>query len=566
PAPEPISPQDPDSNGKLVASDVSIPIKLDWCDVDEANSYNLKVYITDISGDKCHPRLPSSDSECNPYEIRKVKERISGETQNVLHSEYLDDPKQGGIDFFTKDTTYAWEVSICKTNFNTNCSEYSQRWRFNTSGEIKNPELIWPLNDPAGEKPVGIPLNLTWRERTGAHSYQYQITQKDSESSIIGTSTSPIAILGFSDLKLNTQYLWRVKSCWDHKGKKCNPDWSEQQWEFKTTGEVPQINFPKSGAQNVPIPIQLKWEKVSGARAYKYRIFYGGNIIFSDKISGEFPRSEVSIGYDQKISHPKQLTSYSWQVQTCADEEGIHCGNWSSAQSFETFRLPAPTVVTPKNGGNLSFGQYKLSWAIGYNPKIFQYEIKYVAKSPEEKNPECKDLEGKIIPQGKGETKNNWIILTNLKCLGEYHWKVRGCIDPDCKEAGEWSDWAFNLVPPSGPKKAGLIPCGKMIDDPDTPWDERESCEIKHLFLLLHIVWSFILKVLIPIFLVLNIIATGALLVFSFNKTTALLKIKSIWKAFGIGTAIILFSWLAINCLLQILEYNVNIWGSWYKI
>ncbi len=116
------------------------------------------------------------------------------------------------------------------------------------------------------------------------------------------------------------------------------------------------------------------------------------------------------------------------------------------------------------------------------------------------------------------------------------------------------------------PSRYGLLPCGVIIDDPATPWDETENCELKHFFLLLKNVIDFTLWKLVPLIIVLLVVATGAIFFFQFGGPAAMAKVRAIWSAVGKGALILLFSWLFLNFLLGVLGFDVNIFGRWYEI
>ena len=116
-----------------------------------------------------------------------------------------------------------------------------------------------------------------------------------------------------------------------------------------------------------------------------------------------------------------------------------------------------------------------------------------------------------------------------------------------------------------GERKGGLIPCGRTSDNPDTPWDETESCGIKHIFIMLKLIINFLLFKLAPIALILLAAASGVIFYFSLKMGAAdpLIRIKSLWKAAGIGFGILLFSWVIINLIITSAGYQL---GPWWQL
>ena len=153
--------------------------------------------------------------------------------------------------------------------------------------------------------------------------------------------------------------------------------------------------------------------------------------------------------------------------------------------------------------------------------------------------------------------------------LGNYSWWVRACLDEKCSNdaRGDLSPgWSFTLVQPTPPAKFGLVPCGRVSDNPDTPWNEREPCQIKHIFLLLRNIIDLLLWRIGLTILVLLTIATGVVYYFSMGAPTTMVKVKSILKSAGIGYGIVFLAWLILNLLLSILGYQFQIFGHWWQI
>jgi hypothetical protein len=275
------------------------------------------------------------------------------------------------------------------------------------------------------------------------------------------------------------------------------------------------------------------------------------------------------------IDYPtlKTLTDYWWRVKTCAHQkEDAACGDWVVSH-FKTFKPSPPTTPSPKDGGELSIEHNSISWNSppGTKKYSFQYKIKYLSLSPEEKDSSCPPLVGKEIIQN---IINSTSTLLSLKCLGEYQWSVRACLDEKCSEdgAGEWANWRFSLVQPTGVCKPGLVPCGRTCNIPETPWDERDPCQIKHLFLLLRNILDFLFWRVGSIILVLLVIITGIIYYFSvfspeiLGEWAAIANVRRIWKSAGIGYGIIFLAWLIINLFLAIIGYKFQIFGHWWEI
>jgi hypothetical protein len=511
--------------------DVNIPVTLDWCDVEEALSYYVMVYK---NGDFYFP---------GPVE----KE---GDT--------LDSEITLGPAVFTKDTTYDWEAATCLTEDNTQCGvecgedlegsecgDYSQRWKF-TTGEISlpTPEITSPessngiavvnLSDYLSWKPVGI---------EGTASYLYEIKEGSTivaSSSVSVASTSVSFEEFWEELKFDETYTAIVKSCWDEEGEKCEEEGGEV--SFKTTGAIPTFNEEGSGpadnANNVVIPVRLNWDDMPGAASYYYSV---------GEATATVKKSEVLIDYPTL----KQSLSYNWEVKTCADEKGEVCGE-AAARSFTTFTLSPPSDPDPPDGGELKTSQKYLGWGEVLGAKFYQYKV---------------DFEGEEKISPTIVSTNSALLPINKMDLGNYTWWIQSCLDKECEEVSSLAGpWHFTLVEGESFTEKGIVPCGRNYDDPRTPWNEKESCQIKHFFIMLKNIIDFVLWRLGMIVLTLLTIATGVIYYFSTGAPQTMVKVKTIWKSAGTGYAVVFVGWIIINLLLAILGYQPETFGDWWQI
>lgn len=557
-SPELVSPADPDwagANGGTAAITPGSPLKIDWCDVKEANSYRLRVFFEDErTGQKtCSPILDNpfaTGDKCESWLIDKER-RNPDQIEKLLYSDFTDED----LDFFTKDTTYDWEIKMCLDEYGGlegECKDYSQRWSFTSSQQtFKGVNLISPPNDQRGETPVGYPIILDWSVPSGMNSFWYQIYSV-TDGSVIKTSWTTVPqseALNSSDLPINRLYKWKVKACSDYFALECE-DYSQEKY-FRTAGRPPALEEPAAGAESITIPVNLKWEDVPGAKTYILK-FQGGNLNL-EKIETEKP--EFSLGYPEY--NIMQDTNYSWQVKTCA-YESYACGSFSPAQTFKTFHLPAPSAPSPENNGQLFTDEKFISWASVQGAKAYQYQVRYVSLSENEKDETCPASVGKnIFAEPKTIQVNS--DFAELRCLGNYQWQARACLGIDCKQAGDWSNWTFSLVEPEELRGlGGLIPCGQPHNNPATAWNEREPCELKHAFLLVKIIIDFFLIRIVPIILVVLTIYSALIFYFSIERANILAKIISLWKSAGIGIAIIAFAWAAVNIFLRLIGIIVK--------
>lgn len=536
-APEPISPADPDWVNPD-KGETNLPVSLEWCPVSQAESYRIRAYYFENEEERCHPWFIEEGEEC----IGRAIKREGG----TLDSTFDDST----IGIFTKGNLYHWQVTTCYLSDGSECQDFSQKWKFQISEEyiLPAPFLISPGNDEQGKSAVALPVTLEWRGESGVYSFRYEI------NGVEGKTSQPTLVLNYPGLDLNAFYKWEVQPCWDEKSEECEQDiWSDE-WTFKTTGAPPNLISPESGASNVPIPIKLDWEDVSGSKSYKYWVYSGERII----THGITTENSILIKYDPALREPKQETNYSWQVATCIDLKGEICGEKTGLQDFKTFKLSPPSNLLPENNEIIFTYQMPKGFSWNSDAKYFRFILDYIQKSEQEAGDCPLGTEEKITDSSS--------YLVSLDCLGEYQWQVRACLDEKCDEEGESSIQNFTLDQTIPPAQFGLVPCGRSSDNPDTPWNERESCQIKHLFILLRNIIDFLLWRVTLIVLLLLVIATALIFYFSIGAPTMIIYVKGVWRAAGKGYAIIFISWIIINLVLNILGYQVGIFGQWWQI
>jgi len=451
-------------------------------------------------------------------------------------------------------------VAACIDIARQRCTDYSQKWRFQIVENLKPPNLIRPPNDPNGLTPVSLPVLIEWKNPLGAKSFIYNIYQNNVRI-IQGKIISPSQKIDYPKLQLDTIYSWRVLPCWDRESNKCETDaWSEK-WYFRTTGRPPKLETMKPQGDNIPIPTRFEWENVPGAKSFIFKIS-GGNL---DK---QLTIEEAKTFLEFPDLHEE--TTYTWQVKTCARTGGRLCGEWSQTQTFTTFQIEVPTnlIINPHQENNPAIiftGDFhEFSWNL--HASYYQLELTY-QRADDENRDECITLEQEIKILNKNSLNHR------LECRGNYQWRVRGCLNRECTEGGvgEWSEMKnVSLIARIAPERlrGGLVPCGIDFDNPNTPWNETDRCQLKHIFKVLYLVLNFFLWTIIPLVLVILVVITGAMfyLSLSIGTTETIPKVKGLWKAAGIGFIIIFFAWTIVSWVLTILGYQVGIFGPWWQI
>lgn len=108
----------------------------------------------------------------------------------------------------------------------------------------------------------------------------------------------------------------------------------------------------------------------------------------------------------------------------------------------------------------------------------------------------------------------------------------------------------------------GFVPCGRMVDDPDTPWNDADTCGFCHGIMLLNQGMNFLLEIASMI-AVLALIIAGFLFITSAGDPERKNNAKTAFKWTLIGFLILLLAWLIVDFFLSALGYIDPLGGSW---
>jgi hypothetical protein len=114
---------------------------------------------------------------------------------------------------------------------------------------------------------------------------------------------------------------------------------------------------------------------------------------------------------------------------------------------------------------------------------------------------------------------------------------------------------------------AGLVPCGQSINDPNTSWDDTESCKFCHIFVLFDTIYGFVLKMVGVIATVMFVIG-GFYILIAGGRPEMLGKGKKILFAAVIGLVIIFGAWVIINTVFSAIGVSewTNLKEGWHVI
>lgn len=524
---------------------------------------------------------------------------IEPDDDGNLLSEFEDD-----LCFFTAETEYAWTVGSCLDESAEFCTDreltMNQMNQFITPLPYSMPTLdaqnlpIGPIidkehppTDPAEFIPTVSKKDiLEWNDADCA--FLYQVKVYDSTGDLInggdcqfgeGDCTTRVGTTTFSmaDIEnlwddLDRIYSWSVTPCWrsaytgplNPTARCVNTEESEPLWYFKTTGAAPNLEKPENG-ETVKIPFILSWEDMGGA-SYVYELSSSSLGTKTATIIG----TTTEVLYEIGLVEPG-IEDYSWKVKTCVNPDGTECGVWSNEQAFATYQLNPPS--NPENPAHNEelFLPNTLSWQEDPGANYYQYKLANISIDPKETFKGCAEKRGTQIipPMGVGDAPitSNPSFYFNEICRGEYEWAVRSCIDKDCATATNWSDeWIFSASETQCPKEPGLVPCERRCSNADTPYDERESCEVKHLGFMLQNILDFVLWRLSMLVLIVLAVITAASSYFSFGNPNTIANIRTVFRSFLVGFLLLLTAWVIVNVIMGVFGFQIEFFGKWWEL
>lgn len=124
-----------------------------------------------------------------------------------------------------------------------------------------------------------------------------------------------------------------------------------------------------------------------------------------------------------------------------------------------------------------------------------------------------------------------------------------------------------NNCPPCPPElQGGLVPCGRMCDDPNTKIYECNPCSLCHLFVLVKRIVDFLAKDILFPLAILMIVIGGVMFLTSTGSPERVNTAKRILTSTAIGLAIIFFSWLIVDIIIMVLTPAGSPFENWNDI
>ncbi len=124
---------------------------------------------------------------------------------------------------------------------------------------------------------------------------------------------------------------------------------------------------------------------------------------------------------------------------------------------------------------------------------------------------------------------------------------------------------AASPTPPCDKLIGGLVPCGRECDDPSTVWNEKASCNLCSLVLVIQLIIEFLVRLSAALALI-AIIFGGFLYTSSLGSEGNISKAKSMIKYTLTGFLIILIAWAITDSILTSAGYIDPMEGKWYNM
>lgn len=299
-------------------SEVGLPLNISWSEIEGAMSYR--------------------------YEISSLNPGKTFYSSDIV----LDFPQ------LKLDTVYTWKADPCwgyEAEPERCENNWSDTFTFKTTGRPPKPETM----EPSSAIP---PVTLKWEAVPGAKSYLFTLLPSGVEAGpfieegIERILEEPTTKLDWPNLHLNSQYKWKVQTCARNGGGVCG--WHSEEKILSVPPLPPPSNLQPANNYKFEVgnDYSISWDKVEGAKFYKYKVTYTKKAEEETREScqeGKTINPEGELGSKTNTNAVSLflecLGEYQWQVKSClggscdSDKDG---GDWSAVQSFSLASAPPP--------------------------------------------------------------------------------------------------------------------------------------------------------------------------------------------------------------------------------
>jgi hypothetical protein len=302
-----------------------------------------------------------------------------------------------------------------------------------TPAPLQAPILRIPQDSAAFQSDT---LTLIWNPSEEATEYCVQASTIDNFSSLTVNATVTTSSYNITTPLLNnTAYYWRVSASLN--GKRTS-DWSNT-FLFTTGVPAPVLTNPMNGNILTPDTLTLTWNASTGA-TINYYVQLSTDITFSTT----FIINDSTASPLYAITSPLSANevTYYWRVRD-STYQGLSA--WSPTDSFQTWLMPAPTLLTPADGASGVSLTDSLIWNKPAGWLVSSYHVQVSTASDFSSNVVVDNSGVSAMASGVPDTTYFFSLATSSLSSGTYYWRVAS-IDFLTHQSAWWSTvWSFTI-------------------------------------------------------------------------------------------------------------------------
>lgn len=272
-----------------------------------------------------------------PTEIRWVLNKRVNSAKYEVPGITSGETKEGGVilEGLNLDTNYSIKVIPCSDYDSKKCEpENAKTLKFKTTGA--------PPKINAFDKELYIPFDISWQSVPQAMSYYYNLN--GVETLVQGTRKT----LSYPEVKSNTDYSLKVKTCADKEGKNCGEYSPVVTFKTEQIKSISSISTEKTNGILYTKDRQISFDAVKGANYYKYALKYIGDENMKEEEMSKTCRDLKDKGVMESISSNTSFyieslcpDKYNISITPCLDSSCTDRGDINSF-SFKLETLKAP--------------------------------------------------------------------------------------------------------------------------------------------------------------------------------------------------------------------------------
>lgn len=325
------------------------------------------------------------------------------------------------------NTFYYWRVRALNSR---DTSAWSEIYYFVTT--LASPKLVSPYNN---EIAVHLNDSLKWQQSNGAMFYWIQVSM-DPDFQIVAlentkeTKTS----ISISKLKNYTKYYWRVMACKNNDSS----SWS-QVYSFTTCIAAPQLSAPENEQVNIPINVDLSWQKVDGAKGYIIQLSDAEN--FKNFLINQ-SINLLTIHYDKCTPG----SEFYWRVRAFRDDD---TSSWSPVFHFSSLLKDAILIFPDNQTVNIPI-KLTFDWDSPIQADSYAFQL-------------ATDYKFNQLIIDTTNLSQNQISVPKLSYGTRYYWRVKIFLG---NKQSNWSNYYYFTT--EAPK---ALPVPELIEPQQYSWN-----------------------------------------------------------------------------------------------